>query len=110
MTRPVYEVEIGRLVVTGISALPADAEGLRTRLARALERELAPMLAARPGDLEIATRDAVRIDLSALSFDDQGASRRAIDAIAGGVADALNTRSMGAPPAPSPASGGEDRG
>ena len=110
MTLRAYDVEIGRLVVTGIGTLPADAEGLRARLARALERELAPTLAARPGSLELESRDALRIDLPPMSFDDEGAVQHAVAAIAGGVAVALSTRPMAEPPAPPPASRGEDRG
>lgn len=87
MTRASYDIEIARLVVTGITTLPADLDALRLALAR----ELAHVLAARPDGARLAAGATMRIELPALSFA-TGDDRGAVSAVAGGVARALGVR------------------
>jgi hypothetical protein len=95
-----YDIEIARLVVTGITSLPADADGVRVALARELARVLAP----RPDGAELAAGATLRIELPALSFA-AGDDRGAVTAVADGVARALGMR-----PAAGPSTGDSGRG
>jgi hypothetical protein len=85
VTRPASRVDIGRVVITGVAALPGDPESLRAWLERALGRALA----AGVDGARLGNPETLRIDVPALSFGDESAERRAMTAIADGVGRAV---------------------